>query len=163
MRAPSDKATCVPVSKKAPRNLKKGHSCQKGPAPRSGCERSGGEVQRKCQDLHRGRRDRADTVARILQAIHIDGESSSVRGQNSPGGHAKSARCVRGRRMSLWWLSFQGGTTIIVRAETLVHARLLAVADEVVRAHPVRRRVSGGPRVRANDPRQSNRAHTVGR
>jgi hypothetical protein len=37
--------------------------------------------------------------------------------------------------MSLWWLSFKGGTTIIVRAETLVHARLLAVADRVVRAH----------------------------
>ena len=37
--------------------------------------------------------------------------------------------------MSLWWLSFQGGATIIVRAETLVHARLLAVADRAVRAH----------------------------
>jgi hypothetical protein len=33
--------------------------------------------------------------------------------------------------MGLWWLSFKGGTTVIVRAETLVHARLLAAADEV--------------------------------
>jgi hypothetical protein len=37
--------------------------------------------------------------------------------------------------MSLWWPSFKGGTTIVVRAETLVHARLLAAADEVLRAH----------------------------
>ncbi len=37
--------------------------------------------------------------------------------------------------MSLWWLSFQGGATIIVRAETLVHARLLAAADQVARAY----------------------------
>jgi hypothetical protein len=36
--------------------------------------------------------------------------------------------------MSLWWLSFKGGATIIVRADTLVHARLLAAADEVARA-----------------------------
>jgi hypothetical protein len=47
----------------------------------------------------------------------------------------KLARCVRGRRMSLWWLSFQGAVTIIVRAETLVLARLLAVADQVARAY----------------------------
>jgi hypothetical protein len=37
--------------------------------------------------------------------------------------------------MSLWWLSFKGGTTVIVRAETLVHARLLAAADKVARAY----------------------------
>jgi hypothetical protein len=37
--------------------------------------------------------------------------------------------------MRLWWLSFKGGTTVIVRAETLVHARLLAAADEVARAY----------------------------
>ena len=37
--------------------------------------------------------------------------------------------------MSLWWLSFKGGATIIVRAETLVHARLLAAADKVARAY----------------------------
>jgi hypothetical protein len=37
--------------------------------------------------------------------------------------------------MNLWWLTFKGGTTVIVRAETLVHARLLAAADELVRAH----------------------------
>jgi hypothetical protein len=43
--------------------------------------------------------------------------------------------CVWGRRMSLWWLSFKGGTTFIVRAETLVHARLLAAADKVARAY----------------------------
>ena len=36
--------------------------------------------------------------------------------------------------MSLWWLSFKGGTATVVRAETLVHARLLAAADEVARA-----------------------------
>jgi hypothetical protein len=44
--------------------------------------------------------------------------------------------CVHGgRRMSLWWLSFKGGATIIVRADTLVHARLLAAADKVGRAY----------------------------
>jgi hypothetical protein len=32
-------------------------------------------------------------------------------------------------------LSFKGGTTVIVRAETLVPARLLAAADKLVRAH----------------------------
>jgi hypothetical protein len=37
--------------------------------------------------------------------------------------------------MSLWWLSFKGDATIIVRAETLVHARLLAAADKVARAY----------------------------
>jgi hypothetical protein len=37
--------------------------------------------------------------------------------------------------MGLWWLSFKGGTTVIVRAETLVHARLLTAADEVARAY----------------------------
>jgi hypothetical protein len=37
--------------------------------------------------------------------------------------------------MSLWWLSFKGGSTVIVRAETLVHARLLAAADKVARAY----------------------------
>jgi hypothetical protein len=37
--------------------------------------------------------------------------------------------------MGLWWLSFKGGTTVIVRAETLVHGRLLAAADEVARAY----------------------------
>jgi hypothetical protein len=37
--------------------------------------------------------------------------------------------------MRLWWLSFKGGTTVIMRAETLVHARLLAAADEVARAY----------------------------
>jgi hypothetical protein len=37
--------------------------------------------------------------------------------------------------MELWWLSFKGGRTVIVRAETLVHARLLAAADEVARAY----------------------------
>jgi hypothetical protein len=37
--------------------------------------------------------------------------------------------------MRLWWLSFKGGTTVVVRAETLVHARLLAAADKVARAH----------------------------
>jgi hypothetical protein len=36
--------------------------------------------------------------------------------------------------MRLWWLSFKGGTTVILRAETLVHARLLAAADEIARA-----------------------------
>jgi hypothetical protein len=37
--------------------------------------------------------------------------------------------------MSLWWLSFKSGTTFIVRAETLVHARLLAAADKVARVY----------------------------
>jgi hypothetical protein len=37
--------------------------------------------------------------------------------------------------MGLWWLSFKCGTAVIVRAETLVHARLLAAADEVARAY----------------------------
>jgi hypothetical protein len=37
--------------------------------------------------------------------------------------------------MGLWWLSFKGDTAAVVRAETLVHARLLAAADEVARAY----------------------------
>jgi hypothetical protein len=38
--------------------------------------------------------------------------------------------------MSLWWLSFKGGRIVIVRAETLVHARLLAsTAVEGARAY----------------------------
>jgi hypothetical protein len=37
--------------------------------------------------------------------------------------------------MALWWLSFKGGRAVIVRAETLVHARLLAAAEETPRAH----------------------------
>ena len=37
--------------------------------------------------------------------------------------------------MRLWWLSFKGGTAVILRAETLVHARLLAAADKVARAY----------------------------
>jgi hypothetical protein len=35
----------------------------------------------------------------------------------------------------LWWLSFRGGTAVIVPAETLVHARLLAVANDLGRAY----------------------------
>jgi hypothetical protein len=37
--------------------------------------------------------------------------------------------------MRLWWLSFKGGTAVILPAETLVHARLLAAADKVARAY----------------------------
>jgi hypothetical protein len=37
--------------------------------------------------------------------------------------------------MRLWWLSFKDGRTVIMRAETLVHARLLATADKVARAY----------------------------
>jgi hypothetical protein len=37
--------------------------------------------------------------------------------------------------MRLWWLSFKGGTAAILRAEALVHARLLAAADKVARAY----------------------------
>jgi hypothetical protein len=37
--------------------------------------------------------------------------------------------------MELWRISFKGGTTVIVRADTLAHARLLAAADEVARAY----------------------------
>ena len=37
--------------------------------------------------------------------------------------------------MTLWWLSFKGGTAAILQAETLVHARLLAAADKVARAY----------------------------
>jgi hypothetical protein len=36
--------------------------------------------------------------------------------------------------MGLWWLSFRGGTAVIMRAETLVHARLLAAVKEPRRA-----------------------------
>ena len=35
----------------------------------------------------------------------------------------------------MWWLSFKGDATVIVRADTLVHARLLAAADEMARAY----------------------------
>jgi hypothetical protein len=37
--------------------------------------------------------------------------------------------------MRLWWLSFRGGTAVVMRAESLVHARLLAVVNELGRAH----------------------------
>jgi hypothetical protein len=37
--------------------------------------------------------------------------------------------------MSLWWLSFKGDATAVVRADSLVHARLLAAADEMARAY----------------------------
>jgi len=36
--------------------------------------------------------------------------------------------------MRLWCLSFKDGRAVIMRAETLVHARLLAAADKVARA-----------------------------
>jgi hypothetical protein len=36
--------------------------------------------------------------------------------------------------MRLWWLSFTGGTAVILAAETLVHARLLAAMNELGRA-----------------------------
>jgi hypothetical protein len=75
-------------------------------------------------------------MPRILQAIHINRTSSQVRGQNSPGGRGPiSAIVCGGVGMSLWWLSYKGGTTFIVQAETLVHARLLAAADKVARAY----------------------------
>jgi hypothetical protein len=32
--------------------------------------------------------------------------------------------------MRLWWLSFRGGADVIMRAETLAHARLLAAVKE---------------------------------
>jgi hypothetical protein len=48
----------------------------------------------------------------------------------------QSRTSAQGRQMSLWWLSFKGGRIVIVRAETLVHARLLAsTAVEGVRAY----------------------------
>jgi hypothetical protein len=37
--------------------------------------------------------------------------------------------------MRLWCLSFKGGRVVIMRAETLVHARLLAAASEGARAY----------------------------
>ena len=43
--------------------------------------------------------------------------------------------CAGVRPMELWWLSFKGSTTAVVRADTLVHARLLAAADQVARAY----------------------------
>jgi hypothetical protein len=36
--------------------------------------------------------------------------------------------------MRLWWLSFRGGTAVIMQAETLAHARLLAAVEELRRA-----------------------------
>jgi hypothetical protein len=57
------------------------------------------------------------------------------RNQSDGPGFPWSEGGAEGGGMSLWWLSFKGGTTIVVRAETLVHARLLAPADEALRAH----------------------------
>jgi hypothetical protein len=36
--------------------------------------------------------------------------------------------------MTLWWLTFRGGTAVIVEADSLVHARLLAAVNELGRA-----------------------------
>jgi hypothetical protein len=36
--------------------------------------------------------------------------------------------------MRLWWLSFRGGTAVIMQAETLAHARVLAAVEELRRA-----------------------------
>jgi hypothetical protein len=36
--------------------------------------------------------------------------------------------------MRLWWLSFRGGAAVIMRAESLAHARLLAVVRDLGRA-----------------------------
>jgi hypothetical protein len=37
----------------------------------------------------------------------------------------------RSYMMRLWWLSFRGGTAVIMQAETLAHARLLAAVKEL--------------------------------
>jgi hypothetical protein len=36
--------------------------------------------------------------------------------------------------MTLWWLSFRDGSAVIIEAESLAHARLLAVANDLGRA-----------------------------
>jgi hypothetical protein len=36
--------------------------------------------------------------------------------------------------MMLWWLSFRGGSALIIEAESLAHARLLAAVNELGRA-----------------------------
>jgi hypothetical protein len=36
--------------------------------------------------------------------------------------------------MTLWWLAFRGGSAVIVEGESLIHARALAVANELGRA-----------------------------
>jgi hypothetical protein len=36
--------------------------------------------------------------------------------------------------MTLWWLAFRGGSAVIVEGESIVHARVLAVANELGRA-----------------------------
>ena len=36
--------------------------------------------------------------------------------------------------MTLWWLSFRGGSAVIIEGELITHARVLAVANELGRA-----------------------------
>jgi hypothetical protein len=36
--------------------------------------------------------------------------------------------------MTLWWLAFRGGSAVIIEAESITHARVLAVANELGRA-----------------------------
>jgi hypothetical protein len=36
--------------------------------------------------------------------------------------------------MTLWWLAFRGGSAVIVEGESITHARVLAVANELGRA-----------------------------
>jgi hypothetical protein len=36
--------------------------------------------------------------------------------------------------MTLWWLTFRGGSAVIVEGNSVTHARLLAIANELGRA-----------------------------
>jgi hypothetical protein len=86
---------------------------------------------------------RRHMVAVQLPGRHSAGNSQAYPHQSTKlglwpkfaGGIVQRVRVRGGRRMSLWWLSFKGGATIIVRADTLVHARLLAAGDKAARAY----------------------------
>jgi hypothetical protein len=43
-------------------------------------------------------------------------------------------RDVGAALMTLWWLAFRGGSAAIVEGESITHARVLAVANEIGRA-----------------------------
>jgi hypothetical protein len=41
---------------------------------------------------------------------------------------------MRGTLMTLWWLTFRDGDAVIIEGESLSHARLLAVANDLCKA-----------------------------
>jgi hypothetical protein len=80
---------------------------------------------------------RSATQKRFATGSAGEPSKSTGHAQNLPGEiyHiVKDSQRAGGGPMTLWWLMFRGGSAAIIEGESLSHARLLAVANDLCRA-----------------------------